>query len=184
MNCLSRGLLILLWATTAGADPMDVSANTHWELVTEGERYSLGQERSIEPIVSAAIRIALEDPKELTGGEWLWGETTWFPSPKPKPRVVPRLRDPVLTGREGRVTSIHSREPWAELRCDGQAIGRLGEAVREWEARMGAPADVLSDPQVLLYQRALVDIGLFVKAGVVEKIVLAEPGQLRPLLKP
>ena len=183
MNCLSRWILILLCVAKVSADPMDASANTHWELVTEGERYALGQERSIDPIVAPTIRTAFESPTELTGGEWLWGVTTWFPSPKPRPRVAP-LKDPVLTGRAGRVTSIHSRQPWAELRCDGQAVGRLGETVGEWEARMGAPTDVISNSEVLFYQRALVDIGLFVKAGVVEKIVLAEPGQLRPLLTP
>ena len=183
MNCLSGWILVLLCAATVSADPMDTSANTHWELVTECEGYSLGQERTIEPIVAPVIRTAFQAPTEPTGGEWLWGQSTWFPSPKPKPRVAP-LKDPVLTGRAGRVTSIHSRQPWAELRCDGQAVGRLGETVGEWEARMGRPTDLLSDSEVLFYQRALVDIGLFVKAGVVEKIVLAEPGQLGPLLKP
>lgn len=126
----------------------------------------------------------METSSELTGGEWLWGQTSWFPSAKPKPRPRPELKDPVLTGRAGKITAIHSRQPWAELRCDGQAVGRLGEPVREWEARLGTPTAVFSQPQVLFYQRALVDIGLFVNAGVVDKIVLAEPGQLRPLLKP
>jgi len=170
------------------AHPMDATANTHWELVTEGQSYSIGQERPgqilADPVSNRRSEIRVEAPSELTGGEWLWGETSWFPSPKPRARPTVALQDPVLTGSGTRVTSIHSRQPWAELRCDGQSLGRLGDPVREWEARMGAPTSVLSQPEVWYYQRALVDIGLFVKEGVVEKIVLAEPGQLRPLLTP
>lgn len=89
--------------------------------------------------------------------------------------------------RNGRAVNLTVlKVSWDVLR-NGQVVGRVNQPLAEWQAQMGEPLMVFSNPQkvgaIYYYRGSLIDMGLMVAEDKVLSVMFVEPGYLRGALE-
>lgn len=89
--------------------------------------------------------------------------------------------------RNGRAVNLTVlKGSWDVLR-NGQVVGRVNQPLAEWQAQMGEPLMVFSNPQkvgaIYYYRGSLIDMGLMVAEDKVLSVMFVEPGYLRGALE-
>lgn len=190
---------MMLWALPVWARPLDLSTEAAWELrLANGECYRIAQRFGFdlaadgEPYATGSSDPMAGNETTLPGGAQfteilLEGRPDFAPAERPSASVLDWsvLSPEVWTEtRRGRLLCIRSIRPGTMLLREGERIGKLGESLDSWQARLGQPYARLSQvsQELRLYRATMADIGLQVEGEKVVALILMEPGQLRTQL--